>query len=328
MPPTMGGRHAPEIAVVVPSHDRPLRLRWLLNALEEQSLDRGRFEVIVAHDSSGPESADLLDTHPLASAGVLKQIALPPGSAPPGANRNAGWRAVRAPLVAFTDDDCRPPSDWLERALEAGLKNPGAIIQGRTAPDPEELRLLHAPHWHTQRITPPAIHAQACNIVYPRDLLERVGGFDDELFTGEDTDLSMRAQRAGALFVAAPEVVTYHAVVALSLGQRLRSAWRWQDLPEVVSRHPELRRHFPLWIFWKPTHAWLPFALAGASLGRRNRLLQLLALPYLVHALPQHGTDPRGRLRALGELPGHAIVDLAEVAALARGSLRSRTLFL
>ena len=33
----------PEIAVVVPSHDRPLRLRWLLNALEEQTLDRSRW---------------------------------------------------------------------------------------------------------------------------------------------------------------------------------------------------------------------------------------------------------------------------------------------
>ena len=30
----------PEIAVVVPSHDRPVRLRWLLNALEEQTLPR------------------------------------------------------------------------------------------------------------------------------------------------------------------------------------------------------------------------------------------------------------------------------------------------
>ncbi|MDX6659127.1 MAG: hypothetical protein QOH62_3920, partial [Solirubrobacteraceae bacterium] len=41
----------PLISVVVPSHDRPLRLRWLLNALDEQTLAREQWEVIVAHDS-------------------------------------------------------------------------------------------------------------------------------------------------------------------------------------------------------------------------------------------------------------------------------------
>ena len=41
---------APEIAVVVASHDRPLRLRWLLEALADQTLARYRFEVVVAHD--------------------------------------------------------------------------------------------------------------------------------------------------------------------------------------------------------------------------------------------------------------------------------------
>jgi len=55
----------PEIAVVVPSHDRALRLRWLLNALEEQTLPRERWELIVAHDSSTPETAALLAAHPV-----------------------------------------------------------------------------------------------------------------------------------------------------------------------------------------------------------------------------------------------------------------------
>ena len=38
---------APEIAVVVASHDRPLRLRWLLEARSEQTLPPDRFEVVM-----------------------------------------------------------------------------------------------------------------------------------------------------------------------------------------------------------------------------------------------------------------------------------------
>src|SRR4051812_11116946 len=187
---------APEISVVVPSHDRPLRLRWLLNGLAEQTLDRHRFEVVVCHDSGGPETAELLRTHPLARAGALRQIEASPSGA--GHKRNRAWRAARASTIAFTDDDCRPATDWLERALAAGRATPGAILQGTTLPDPEEHTISrHAPWTASQAIRPPVPQAQTCNVVYPREVLERLGGFDETMLTAEDTELAERARAAG-----------------------------------------------------------------------------------------------------------------------------------
>src|SRR4051812_46232380 len=145
----------PEISVVVPSHERPVRLRWLLNALEEQTLARERFEVVVAHDSRGVETDAILREHSLARAGVLRGLRFDPGPGP-AAKRNAAWRAARAPLIAFTDDDCRPPREWLERLLAASSAAPADVVQGRTEPDPDERNLLHrAAHVLTQRIEPP-----------------------------------------------------------------------------------------------------------------------------------------------------------------------------
>jgi GT2 family glycosyltransferase len=316
----------PDIAVVVPSHDRPLRLRWLLNALEEQTLPRERFEVVVAHDSNGPETEELLRTHPLAPRAI--EFAPGPG---PAAKRNAGWRAATAPLIAFTDDDCRPPPVWLERALDAARSFPGAIVQGATIPDPDEEHLVRAaPHVDTQRIIPPTPWAQTSNIVYPRELLDRVGGFDETfpLAAGEDTDLAIRAAEAGADYVGARDVVTFHAVHAVTLPQLVRARWRWQHLAYLVKRQPGVRAHFPMWVFWKRTHVWLPLAIAGALLRRRRPGAGLLALPWVIHTLPDRGAGPRGRVRALSELPARAVVDGAEMAALARGSLRWRTFFL
>lgn len=321
----------PEIAVVVPSHDRPLRLRWLLNALAEQTLDRERFEVVVGHDSGGPETAELLATHPLAEAGVLRSVALEPGAAPPGRNRNAAWRQARAPVIAFTDDDCRPPPEWLERALEAASRHPGAIVQGATQPDPAENNIGHyAPYVKTQSIRPPRPWAQACNIIYPLELLDRLDGFPEDMYVGEDTALAEAAQATGVSYVAAKEVITSHAIEESPLVLQARDAWRWRGLPLLLARHPRLRGEFPLYRFWKREHIWLPAAVAGIALQRRgSSLWGALAIPYVVHAAPKkYGPQPRARFRALLDLPGLAVIHAAEILSLAWGSIRHRSLFL
>jgi glycosyltransferase involved in cell wall biosynthesis len=320
----------PEIAVVVPSHDRALRLRWLLNALETQTLPRDRFEVIVGHDSSGPETEELLQTHPLAQDGTLRHVTLPPGTAPPGRNRNAAWRLARAPLIAFTDDDCRPPREWLENALRSANANPGAIVQGRTVPDPVEMVTDMAWLRKTQWVPdPPTPWCEACNIVYPRELLERVDGFDETMYVGEDTDLALRARATGAEFVGDAVVETFHANDQIGLIDAMRGAQRWGGLSELVRRHPSMRDEFPMWFFWKRTHFWLLFAIAAWFLERRSRAWGVLAVPYVVHALPQgHSQRPRGRIRALLGLPHQLAVDVAEIVALIRGSIRHRKLML
>jgi GT2 family glycosyltransferase len=322
---------SPEIAVVVASHDRPLRLLWLLNALEDQTLERSRFEIVVAHDSRGPGTAEVLGTHPLHAAGTLRALAFPPGSTGPGARRNAGWSESRAPLIAFTDDDCRPLSSWLERLLAACRAHPGGIVQGATAPDPDEALVLRGTPWaRSVQVRPPTPWGETCNVAYPRAVLERLGGFDETApeAAGEDTDLLQRALAAGVALHPAPEALTYHAVEALWLPGRLAAAWRWQHLALAVKRHPGLRRELPGRIWWRREHAALALAALAVPLARNRRAYAALALPWVRHALGHRSFEPRGLLRSLSELPGRAAIDAVEVAAMVRGSLRYRTLLL
>lgn len=323
----------PELCVVVASHDRPLRLRWLLNALAEQTLARERWELVVAHDSAGPETAVLLAGHPLARAGVLRTLTFAPGAGP-AEKRNAAWRASAAPTVVFTDDDCRPPAEWLAQTLAAVRARPGAIVQGATRPDPDELALVAVAGWRSQEIAPPVTWAQTCNIAYPRDALEAVDGFDDTLpeAAGEDTDLALRARATGVPYTGAPTMLTFHCIEVPGLRARVRDSQRWRHMAAVVARHPSLRRNFPLRVFWKRRHALLGPALLGLGLGvtppRHNLLALALVLPWARLAAPSYGPGARGRLRALSELPVNALVDCAEVAALVRGSIHHRSLLL
>jgi GT2 family glycosyltransferase len=311
-----------DVAVVVPTHGRPLRLRWLLEALAEQD---GDFETVIAHNAGDGATAAVLAGHPL-----RPRVVVVPDGAGPAAMRNAAWRSSDADLIVFTDDDCRPPAGWLAALREAAAAHPGAIVQGATHPDPDELGVFHhAPHARSQQIDPPHVMAQTCNILYPRSVLEAVGGFDEAFpqAVGEDTDLALRARAAGAPFVAAPDALSYHAV-DWGLRRRLRGTWRWQHMALLVRKHPELRRSLPLggWA-WNASHLrWLG-AAAGLS-SRRPLVAAVLVAPWALGTPRVYGSGARGLARSAAELPGRFVLDGVETAALLRGSARHRSFLL
>jgi len=317
----------PVVSVVVASHARPLRLLWLLNALAEQTAGEP-WELVVVHDYDEETATRILSRHPLSQAGTLRQVTIDPGTGSPPRQRNLGWRAARGGLVAFTDDDCRPEPDWLQRLVEAARKHPGGIVQGATRPDPLEAAILAAPHVRTMSIEPVGPFAQTCNILYPHALLDRLGGFDEIAIAGEDVELSLRARAAGATIAGAPGAVVNHAVEAHTLPGILRQNLKWRHLAYLVKRHPELRPDLFLRVFWDADHLRVLAAAAGVlGLARRPRSL-VLAVPYVIHAARRRGRRRRAAAVAVVEIPGQFVRQLAEVLGMAVGSVRHRTLLL
>ncbi len=320
----------PDITVVVPSHGRHLRLLWLLNALEAQTVEPARFEVVVVHTYDDPHVRQLLDEHPLAQRGSLTNVAIEPGTGSPSRQRNIGWRMARAGLIAFTDDDCRPAPDWLATLLDAYDGDRAKILQGATRPDPLETNLYAAPHHRSLYVEPPNLYAQTCNIAYPRSLLEELGGFDESMPApaGEDTDLALRAASAGAKQIGVPGALVYHSVEAYGLISAVRLNLKWRHLVYVFRKHPSLRDELVLGVFWRPAHAELALALFGLLLARRSRLALSLMTPYLRRRLGRRGSGLQSRLASATELPGQTVVDTAELLTMIAGSARYRRLVL
>jgi len=314
--------------VVVASHGRAARLSTLLDALATQTLDRERWELVIVHTYDASVAGRVLDDHELSHAGMLRHATVDQVAARPSVQRNIGWRAARAPLIAFTDDDCRPREDWLERLVQGAQAHPGAIVQGATRPDPREREAVRARHVRTLHVDPPGRFTQTCNILYERALLERIGGFDECAITGEDIDLALRAQDAGAHLVGAPDALVYHAVEGLSFIEKVRSNQKWQHLAYVVKRHPRLREQCNFRVWWKPEHLYAALALAGLVGARRHRWMLAAVVPYYRHERRRFGTSPRERVRMARRMPELWLVEIAEIGTFVRGSVRYRTILL
>ena len=310
-----------EVTAVVATRNRAARLGALLDSLSRQ--EGVRHEIVVVDDGSTDETPDVVAEAAGRAAVTSIRHASPQG---PAAARNAGWRAARAPLVAFVDDDCVAESGWLAALVSAHRRDPGAVIQGHTEPHPDELH-KHSAFSRSMLVDRPNAWFQTCNIAYPRDLLERLAGFDESFRypAGEDTDLAWRAKRAGASTRFEPQARVLHAVHTLGAVRIARAARRWEDTVLCVKRYPELRSEYGMRVFWKPAHQRLAGMLLGVALARSTRGLSLvLALPYVTYYRSQHSTYAG----TLASIPAHVLVDGAETLAMVRGSIRYRTLVL
>lgn len=309
---------APLISIVTATKNRHERLTAMLRALESQTVPAENFEVIVVDDGSDDATPDVLAMaaeHGPLDLHVLRQEK----SSGPAAARNRGWQAARANLIAFTDDDCEPVPVWLETLLAFAADSPGAIVQGMTLPNPDEAE-GHSAFARSLEIAGPSPHYPTANILYPRALLEELGGFDEQYGApaGEDTDLGWRARATGVQTLFAPAALVHHAVHQRGAMNTLKDALRARDCVKPYRDHPELRAYLSSGLFFDQSHPLLAQAALGMLLARRTPAAALFAAPYVVYTLKR----TRAAGSPLHHAPFIALRDAVEVYSTVQGALR------
>lgn len=317
-----------DISVAVATYQRAERLPALFAALESQTLARDRFEVVICDNGSTDSTGEVLRKLVEESSIRVRTVRIEENRGP-ARGRNAAWRATRAPMVAFTDDDCLPTPGWLEAGLASIRGRARRVVVGRTEPPPGERALGARPfsrvvEFADERFFP------TCNVFYRRDDLEAVGGFDEtfEGVGGEDTDLGLRVVESGAEATFAEAAIVHHPVRPADFRATVRESLRWTGLPLVVRRHRVVRNEYLVArLFWKPTHPPALLALAGLVVGARHPAALLLAVPWVWYRTAVAPVCPGPRRRWLA-LPGGFVVDVAEIWTMLRGSLQARTIVL
>jgi GT2 family glycosyltransferase len=239
------------LTVVIPTLGAGSTLRLVLDRLADQECEPGSFEAIVVVDAAAPDQRGAIGDRPYPVRELRGGI---PGVS---ANRNAGWRAARSPLVLFIDDDTLPARrliaehlDWHRRNGEETVAVLGHVRWAR------ELEVTPFMRWLEDGIqfdyrNIDGIEAgwgrfYTANVSVKRSLAERVGGFDEERlpYGYEDLDFAYRASKLGMRVLYNRRAVVEHLrPMDLELWKRrVRRAAATER--RFVALHPEIEPHF------------------------------------------------------------------------------------
>jgi glycosyltransferase involved in cell wall biosynthesis len=203
-----------KISVIVPAYQAAAVLPNCLKALLCQTSDREQYEIIVVDDGSTDQTA-------LAATDVLRDF--PAGRViraehgGPARARNLGAQAAQGELLLFTDADCEPMADWIDRFARV-LADP-AISGARGAYGTRQRSLIarfvqqEYQERYDRTLRQAAIDfVDTYSAAYRRTVFIDNGGFDVSFPTAsvEDQEFSFRLAERGHRLVFVPEAMVYH----------------------------------------------------------------------------------------------------------------------
>lgn len=321
----------PLVSVVIPTCGRPALLYRCLSALRMQTLAPDRFEIIVVDDHQQCASWSFLNAwQPNARVPPIRCM---PNLGPrgPAAARNQGWRAARAPIVAFTDDDTEPAIDWLANGLAAFAPGIDAVSGRIVMPLPAQ-----PTDYERDASRLETADFVTANCFVRKSVLMQLDGFDERfrLAWREDSDLQFRLMQIGGTLRHASRATVVHPVRPARWGVSLLQQKKILFDALLFKKHPQLYRQRI-----GPTPRWdyhlivLLFVLTIVAL-----VLDWSVLAYVTGAawVGATGWFFRRRMRGTAHTASHVaemlltsvLIPLLAVYWRLRGALRFRVVFL
>lgn len=192
-----------DLSIIIPAKNEATDLPACLEAVHRELSGALCYEVLLVDNGSTD------DTREIARVRGARVLEYRTGTI--SDLRNAGAAQSSGRLLAFIDADVILQAGWLD-----GLRDAMAILDSDEGALCGELygigdkpsRIERA--WFDPALRPHVRHIGGGNMVLPRSLFERVGGFDGTLETGEDADLCRRVESAGGSVRRIARMVTHH----------------------------------------------------------------------------------------------------------------------
>jgi GT2 family glycosyltransferase len=217
----------PEISVVVLNWNGREYLRACLESLARQR--NADFEVIVVDNASNDGSVEMVRSEFAPRAGLRTSLVANQVNRGFCEGNNQGFAAARGRFVAILNNDAEVEPDFLaamRRAFDVTPDIGMAAAKVLVHEDPRRIdkvgHLIYPDGQNRGRGTGEIDHGQydrteeclwpdGCAAMYRKAMLDRIGGFDEDLFIfGDDAELGLRGRIAGWRCLYVPDAVVYH----------------------------------------------------------------------------------------------------------------------
>lgn len=244
--PTVSNPVPPPVSVVMPVLNEERHLATAVRRVLDQDYP-GELELVIAVGPSRDRTAAIAAD--LASADRRIEVVDNPAGKTPHA-LNVAIAASRHDIIVRVDGHGELTDGYIARAVEllerTGAANVGGVMDARGRTPFEEavacayttrLGLGGAAFHHADSPEGPADTVYLG--VFRKDVLERLGGFDETMHRAQDWELNYRIRRSGELIWFSPDLrVTYRPRSSFrALLAQYFETGRWRR--EVVRRYPE-----------------------------------------------------------------------------------------
>lgn len=201
----------PFVSVIIPVFNNSKALKKCLEALENQTYLKSLYEVIVIDNGSDEDIKPLVAQFCQAFATYESR----PGSY---VARNKGIFLARGEVTAFTDSDCIPAPDWIEKGVANLLRvsNCG-LVAGKVEflfknpNEPTAVELYDSVNFlQQQKYIEEMKFGATANLFTWKSVINDVGFFNDTLKSGADREWGQRVFSAGYKQIYADDTCVAH----------------------------------------------------------------------------------------------------------------------
>lgn len=228
-----------DFSIIIPAKNEELNIKNCIKSIICNDYDRRKYEILVIDNGSKDNTVNIA-TEMGAKVYIKPELTI-------SGLRNFGAKQAKGKILAFLDADCTVDSKWLYFS-SFYLKQNNVVSFGSPAIIPKISTWVQR-SWFIIRgkkcLVEEVDWLESANVFVKNNSFHNCGGFDEDLITCEDYDLSVRLKLIGKIYSDSRIMATHHREPSTIINFFLKEKWRGKSNFYAFSKNGFQKKELP-----------------------------------------------------------------------------------